>query len=88
MIQCRCLEAATMTNKVSVYSLDEKNAVLLTEHEYGIAKGYVSTSAQDMQSSINNYTVKNVHILQAALILCEAGEQKTKIKLLAAKIKN
>ena len=81
------MKNSNATEMISVYSLNEKEVFLLTEHEYAIAKGYASTSVRDMQSSINNYTAKNVDVLRAALILCEAGEQKTKMKLLAAKIK-
>ncbi len=68
--------------KISLLSLDEKEVILLIEHQYGIAHGYSPTSVADMQSSINNCTSKDINILRAALILCKTREYKTKIKRL------
>jgi hypothetical protein len=72
--------------KVSVLSLDEKEVIYLSESEYETAKGYTSTPVGYVQSSIRECSAKDVRILRAALILCKAREQKTKMKLLVAKI--
>lgn len=51
------------------------------------AKHLVNTSVQDMQSGLWQYKVEDLPVLREALKIVEQRGEKTKVRILSAKIK-